>query len=204
MHELCGFRLGGIPAAGRSNCSASRSVILICSCRSRLRATSQCTRSSGCVSMAGAGLVAGANVIRHSWRSARATLPPSTAWRRTSIVALQRSPHWPYSPGSSRPCSVEPAIVVYNRQPDPTRSRGSVRPCSARRRCELDYLWYENPRRRSIKSFEHSVGIGTFCAAAVPRRSSVTSSSPTGAAIPAHGPRPRARRPKRCHSSIIS
>lgn len=35
----------------------------------------------------------------------------------------------------------------------------------ARRGCELDSLWYEDPRLRSIKNFEHSVAIGTCYAA---------------------------------------
>ena len=59
--------------------------------------------------------------------------------------------------------SVERASVVYNRLPDAytLTGFGASLLCS-RRGYELDDLWYEDPRRRSIKNFEHSVSIGTF------------------------------------------
>ena len=62
--------------------------------------------------------------------------------------------------------SVERASVVYNRLPDAyTLTGAGASLLCARRGYELDDLWYEDPRRRSIKNFEHSVSIGTFYAA---------------------------------------
>lgn len=62
--------------------------------------------------------------------------------------------------------SVERATVVYTRLPDAYTLTGSgASLLCARRGCELDDLWYEDPRRRSIKNFEHSVSIGVFYAA---------------------------------------
>ena len=56
--------------------------------------------------------------------------------------------------------------MVYNRLPDAyTLTGAGASLLCARRGYELDDLWYEDPRRRSIKNFEHSVSIGTFYAA---------------------------------------
>jgi hypothetical protein len=62
--------------------------------------------------------------------------------------------------------SVERASVVFNRLPDAyvLTEAGAELLCT-RRGYELDQLWYEDPRKRSIKNFEHSVAIGTFYAA---------------------------------------
>ena len=53
--------------------------------------------------------------------------------------------------------------VIYNRLPDAyvLAEAGAALLC-LRRGYELGDLWYENPRKRSIKNFEHSVSIGTF------------------------------------------
>jgi hypothetical protein len=62
--------------------------------------------------------------------------------------------------------AVERASVVYNRLPDAyTLAEAGAALLCARRGFELDDLWYEDPRRRSIKNFEHSVAIGTCYAA---------------------------------------
>ena len=62
--------------------------------------------------------------------------------------------------------TVERASVVYNRLPDAyTLTEAGAGLLCSRRGYELDDLWYEDPRRRSIKNFEHSVAIGTFYAA---------------------------------------
>jgi hypothetical protein len=60
----------------------------------------------------------------------------------------------------------EQAAVVFNRLPDAyvLGEAGAALLC-ARRDYELDQLWYEDPRKRSLKNFEHSVAIGTFYAA---------------------------------------
>lgn len=62
--------------------------------------------------------------------------------------------------------AAERASVVYARLPDAyvLAEDGAALLC-ARRGYELDQLWYEDPRKRSIKNFEHSVAIGTFYAA---------------------------------------
>jgi hypothetical protein len=62
--------------------------------------------------------------------------------------------------------SVERATVVFNRLPDAyvLTEAGAELLCE-RRGFELDQLWYEDPRKRAIKNFEHSVAIGTFYAA---------------------------------------
>lgn len=62
--------------------------------------------------------------------------------------------------------SVERATIVFNRLPDAyVLSEAGAELLCMRRDYELDQLWYEDPRKRSIKNFEHSVAIGTFYAA---------------------------------------
>ena len=62
--------------------------------------------------------------------------------------------------------SVERATVVFNRLPDAyVLTEAGAELLCARRGYELEQLWYEDPRKRSIKNFEHSVAIGTFYAA---------------------------------------
>jgi hypothetical protein len=62
--------------------------------------------------------------------------------------------------------TAERASVIYARLSDAyvLAEDGAGLLC-ARRGYELDNLWYEDPRKRSIKNFEHSVAIGTFYAA---------------------------------------
>jgi len=62
--------------------------------------------------------------------------------------------------------AAEQASLIYNRLPDAyvLAEAGAALLC-LRRGYELGDLWYENPRKRSIKNFEHSVSIGTFYAA---------------------------------------
>jgi len=62
--------------------------------------------------------------------------------------------------------AAEQASVVYSRLPDAyvLAEAGAALLC-VQRDYELDELWYEDPRKRSIKNFEHSVAIGTFYAA---------------------------------------
>jgi hypothetical protein len=62
--------------------------------------------------------------------------------------------------------SVERATVVFNRLPDAyALTEAGAELLCMRRGYEMDELWYEDPRKRSIKNFEHSVAIGTFYAA---------------------------------------
>lgn len=62
--------------------------------------------------------------------------------------------------------TVEQASVVYGRLPDAyALAEAGAELLCARRGDALDELWYEDPRRRSIKNLEHSVAIGTFAAA---------------------------------------
>lgn len=64
--------------------------------------------------------------------------------------------------------TAEQASVIYARLPDAyvLAEDGAGLLC-ARRGNELEQPWYEDPRKRSIKNFEHSVAIGTFlCGAA--------------------------------------
>jgi hypothetical protein len=62
--------------------------------------------------------------------------------------------------------AAEQGSVIYNRLPDAyvLAEAGAALLC-LRRGYEMGDLWYENPRKRSIKNFEHSVSIGTFYAA---------------------------------------
>ena len=79
------------------------------------------------------------------------------------VVALRAGPE-PFVHRVAR--SVERASIVYNRLPDAyTLTEAGAGLLCSRRGYELDDLWYEDPRRRSIKNFEHSVAIGTFYAA---------------------------------------
>jgi hypothetical protein len=62
--------------------------------------------------------------------------------------------------------SVERATVVFNRLPDAyVLTEAGAELLCAQRGFELEQLWYEDPRKRAIKNFEHSVAIGTFYAA---------------------------------------
>lgn len=62
--------------------------------------------------------------------------------------------------------TVERAGVVYGRLPDAyTLAEAGASLLCSRRGVELSDLWYEDPRRRSIKNFEHSIAIGRFYAA---------------------------------------
>jgi hypothetical protein len=60
----------------------------------------------------------------------------------------------------------ERASVVYSRLPHTYRLAwaGAALLC-LRRGYEMGDLWYEDPRKRSLKNFEYSVAIGTFYAA---------------------------------------
>jgi hypothetical protein len=60
----------------------------------------------------------------------------------------------------------EQASQIYNRLPDAyVLAEAGAELLCAQRDYELDALWYEDPRKRSIKNFEHSVAISTFYAA---------------------------------------
>lgn len=61
---------------------------------------------------------------------------------------------------------VEQASATFARLPDGyvLAERGAELLCQ-HRGYELDELWYERPRKRALKNFEHSVAIGTFYAA---------------------------------------
>lgn len=62
--------------------------------------------------------------------------------------------------------TVERARVVYNRLPDVyVLAESGAEVLAARRGYEMDQLWFEDPRRRSIKNLEHSAAIGTCYAA---------------------------------------
>src|SRR6266540_6258371 len=87
--------------------------------------------------------------------------PKSDVYRR--LVAL-RAGNDPLTYRLVR--AAEQASVVYSRLPDAyvLAEAGAALLC-VQRDYELDELWYEDPRKRSIKNFEHSVAIGTFYAA---------------------------------------
>lgn len=60
----------------------------------------------------------------------------------------------------------ERARLIYTRLADAyTLAEAGAELICMRRGYELDTLWYEDPRVRSIKNFEHSVAIGTYYAA---------------------------------------
>jgi hypothetical protein len=58
------------------------------------------------------------------------------------------------------------ASVVFNRLPDTyVLAEAGAELLSSRRGYEMNTLWYEDPRKKSIRNLEHSVAIGTFYAA---------------------------------------
>lgn len=79
------------------------------------------------------------------------------------LVAMRASPQ-PLIYRVAR--TVERASLVYTKLPDAyTLAEAGAELLCVRRGYELDDIWYEDPRQRSIKNFEHSVAIGTFYAA---------------------------------------
>ena len=59
--------------------------------------------------------------------------------------------------------SVERATVVFNRLPDAyALTEAGAELLCAHRGFELAQLWYEEPRKRASKNFEHSVAIGSI------------------------------------------